>query len=232
MAGDGLFCVARGISDRSESSDFIRFFFDNGRCGSYHSPAMTTSASNTGNSVILIADAAGRGASFERTFELTELPRLAAIESAARQDSVGGSALQTEARVSIAVRPASRPARGRIVGRVQATVGVMCQRCLELMTHEQTIDIDVLLTSTTVTDEALAEAGLVGERWDHDADELDLVEWTDELVALELPMVLRHERLEDCGPLAKEATPVTGAVDADRQTPFADLAAMMAARED
>ncbi|MEL7297791.1 MAG: YceD family protein [Pseudomonadota bacterium] len=193
---------------------------------------MTTSASKTGNSVILIADAAGRGASFERTFKLADLPRLAAIDAAARQDSVGGSALQTQASIAVSVMPAAHPARGRLVGRVQATVGVMCQRCLELMTHQQDVEVDVLLTPSEVSDEVLAEAGLVGERWDHDADELDLVEWTDELVALELPMVLRHERLEDCGLLAQEATPVSGGVDADRQTPFADLAAMMAARKE
>ncbi|MEN7344268.1 MAG: YceD family protein [Pseudomonadota bacterium] len=183
---------------------------------------------------VSVADACARGLSFEGQFAIETLPRTSALVAAAVADSAGGDAVETDIAASIVFVPARAPATAALNVEVRGQIGLLCQRCLELMPVMLDQRSEFLMTSTATSDEALAESGQSGERWDHDVDDLALAELVDEVIVLSLPMVVRHSDIADCGPLANRGSEGENKNNqqTETQTPFAGLAALMKQRED
>lgn len=191
---------------------------------------MSEAKAHPGEIVVSVSDAAARGQSFASSFGESQLSRLAALVAQSRDDSVGGAAVPTIVSCSLRFAPAVRPAMARIRGEIEARFGLMCQRCLEVAALEQVTTVDVVVVDPELPDAALEEAAIGEDRWDHAGDELSLTEFVDEFVLLSLPLVVRHADPAQCGALANSAL-AAGEADEGRQKPFADLASLMAKRQ-
>ena len=143
---------------------------------------------------------AARGGTIDRTFALTRLPRIAAL------DAGEGSRLVVRARFGIA------DGNVTITGVVRGEVELRCQRCLGWVAVliEQPLDLVVV---------GPAE-GIVA-----DATRLDLAWLAEEEALLALPLVPMHDASQaDC--VARQAGPTEEAGEPgepDRQKPFANL---------
>ncbi|MFK8052677.1 MAG: DUF177 domain-containing protein [Woeseiaceae bacterium] len=188
---------------------------------------MTDLTHQSGVFSVDVGDAASRGSRFEHHFGVDQLPRLRALVDASVKDSTGGDSVVVSVDSKISFGPVRRPASAAVTGSVKGVFGLLCQRCLEIARIEVDHRIDTLLVKTDIDSADLEEAGLGDERWDHDGDDINMAEFVDEFLVLNLPLVVRHETIEECGPLAMQALPGQKTGAAETQTPFQGLADLL-----
>lgn len=185
--------------------------------------------SETRTLAVNLAEAAARGERVELALEGSELPRLAALAAQAAADAVGGEAITPALSAVLQFEPHETPRFVAVTAHVTARCALPCQRCLELVRVDVEIEV-VLAVGDRLDDEAIEALDTTYERWDHEGETLEVTELAEELVLLDLPLVVMHERLEDCGPLARqlpEASATTGT-----QRPFAGLQGLLAGEDE
>ena len=181
----------------------MRIRFDTGEGDPYYTRPMSHAPADRVNAVEL----AGRAATLERRFGLSQLPRLA--EAGALEGTQVTAQLEFgtfEGRTTIAVR-------------VEGEVVLACQRCLKPCAH-RVDDEESLVVVTSDTDEVPGGyEPLLGE-----PERLSVVEVIEEQVLLGLPLVPMHATAAECGAAAAAltATEDEPAVE-ETQTPFANL---------
>ncbi|MEL7310668.1 MAG: DUF177 domain-containing protein [Pseudomonadota bacterium] len=178
---------------------------------------------------IVLADIDAHGLTLAGSVEPVDLPKISSLVDVARQDAVAGpdgAQFHVDVAADLKVTPMGKPRHWRVSGNIAGSIPLVCQRCLELTDVDVSGEIALALVASDVDDDALAAAVPDAERWDHDAETLVIGDLIDEWILLELPMVVAHERLEQCGELAKRLD--GAAAQADTQTPFAGLAGLMA----
>jgi len=148
---------------------------------------------------------AGRAATLERDYRLSQLPRL--VEAGALEG--------TRAHASLGFGTFER--RVTVEARVEGVFVLPCQRCLRPC--DCGIDESALL-AIVASDEDEVPGGyepLLG-----DAERLSLGELVEEQMLLGMPLVPMHEDETQCGAVQVETT--TGGAEADeKQKPFANL---------
>jgi uncharacterized protein len=93
----------------------------------------------------------------------------------------------------------------------QASVQLVCQRCLELFRHEWTDSVDVALADAASVPEAVPNGHEPFELAEGRLLPAELIE--DELI-VSIPLVPKHARLEDCGSLAQNLARLEAASEA------------------
>lgn len=188
---------------------------------------MANQAANAVATVVL-SEAAERQQTVSIELGEAALPRLSALVEEAARDAVGGDQIALELTASFAFDTHQRPRFTAVAVRITGQCALPCQRCLELVPVD--IDIDTrLAVGGALEDDVLEALETAYERWDHEDDTLELADLADERIVLDLPLVVVHERLEDCGPLAgqlAEAPEASGS-----QTPFAGLQDLLAGKD-
>ncbi|MEM7610911.1 MAG: YceD family protein [Pseudomonadota bacterium] len=177
---------------------------------------------------ISLSDASARGAHFEGQLDAAQLPRLSALVAQSVEDAVRGESAPVKAKVALEFSPHTKPAFTAVSGQVDAQFGLICQRCLEMAPMSVSVDVAFALCETDSPDDFLDGVSPQLTRWDHSGDEFRIAEFVDELVLLELPLVVMHEDEADCGKLAAEARFADNGQDV--QTPFAELATLLASK--
>ena len=106
-----------------------------------------------------------------------------------------------------------------VVGAAAASVGLLCQNCLEVMTLQLVVEVNVRLVKNDSELYALSAKidGIVA-----DTPRLSLIELLEDDLILCLPMAPRHEA--PCSEILKEANTET-------RRPFADLSKLLSKRE-
>lgn len=112
---------------------------------------------------------------------------------------------------------------------IQASVPMICQRCLEPMTQQLESSSRVAVVATS------AQADRVPAEWETvlaSDGQVTLAALIAEEVLLSLPVVPRHTVTRDCGTLAREllepvAEAAAAAEEGETQRPFADLRALL-----
>ena len=182
-------------------------------------------ASTLGESVVL-GDLALDGRTYAGELTGAAAPSIAGLVDAAARDAVGGPAVTYRVDATVRLVPHARPRLVEATGTVRGTLPLLCQRCLELVAMPVDGEFALALCDTGLDAEALAPVADRLERWDHDAPTLVPASLIEEWILLELPMVIVHPRLEDCGALARSVEgPATGT-----QTPFAGLQDLLQGR--
>ncbi|MEL7023699.1 MAG: DUF177 domain-containing protein [Pseudomonadota bacterium] len=180
---------------------------------------------------IVLADVDAHGLTLSGSLEAVDLPQISALVEVAKADAVGatdGPESQVRVAADLKLAPARKPKHWQVSGDIRASIPLVCQRCLELTAVDVSRPVDLALVGSDVEDETVAAVSPDSERWDHDSEILVLADLIDEWILLELPMVVAHERVEQCGELARRLD--RPATQTDTQTPFADLAGLMAGK--
>ncbi|MEL6949226.1 MAG: DUF177 domain-containing protein [Pseudomonadota bacterium] len=184
-------------------------------------------ASQAANAVatVVLSEAAERQEQVSVHYGAAELPRLAALVEEAAKDAAGGEVIAPDVCAVLSFSEHEAPSFVAVSVQIKGVYTLPCQRCLELVAVN--VKIDQQLAVGDGLDGTVLEALEADfEQWDLEGDSLALVELVDELVMLDLPLVVAHATLEDCGPLA---TQLAGDdVAAVSQRPFAGLQALMA----
>lgn len=187
-------------------------------------------ASQAANAVatVVLSEVAERQEQVSVHYGAAELPRLAALVDEAAKDAVGGDMIAPDVCAVLSFSQHEAPSFVAVSVQIEGTYTLPCQRCLELIAVN--VKIDQQLAVGDGLDVAVLEALEADiEHWDHEGDTLALAELVDELVMLDLPLVVAHATLEDCGPLAKQLAGDDAA--AVSQRPFAGLQALMAGND-
>jgi len=92
-----------------------------------------------------------------------------------------------------------------------AAVELRCQRCLEAFRHEFADRVNVALVAAGSTSDSVPEGYEPFELSDGRLSPAEMIE--DELI-VSMPLVPKHERLEDCGSVARNLAVVTEGSDA------------------
>ena len=181
-------------------------------------PVESTAQSNQ-----LVLDAlvmAHGGLTWEHEFSDTRFERLADV------------AVSTQPRVSIKLKFAKLDKRPTIHGEMQASVELVCQRCMNNMQYPLTESFDLMLVENE------AELALVPEThepWIANALHLDVLELIEEQLLLALPLIPKHAAERDCVKVNEAvdkpqrvkpaaASPVSDAdVGTEVQRPFGNL---------
>ncbi|MEO0576486.1 MAG: YceD family protein [Pseudomonadota bacterium] len=180
---------------------------------------------------IVLADAATRGARYEGPIDAALMPRLTALIAQSKADAVGAQRAPIEA-VGFADIEFSEHRKPRFIGvrgKIEFECGLVCQRCLELASVSVSRTLNLAVCQTSAEDDYLAPVAERFERWDHDEESLLLAGLFEELILLELPLVVMHKDVADCGALASDERFASRQVNT--QTPFADLAAMLGSKD-
>jgi uncharacterized protein len=150
---------------------------------------------------------AGRAATLERRFALSQLPRL--VEAGA----LDGTQLQAQLEFG------KFDGRTTVAVRVEGEVYLACQRCLQpcACAVDETAALAIVARDTDEVPGGYEP--LLG-----DAEQLSLAEVIEEQVLLGLPLVPMHDTAADCGAVATalDAAEDEPAVD-ETQRPFANL---------
>lgn len=176
---------------------------------------------------IVLADAATRGARYEGRIDAALMPRLTALIAQSEADAVGAQNASFDAVGSVEIEFSEhrKPRFVGITGTLSFQCGLVCQRCLELANVSVSREMKLAVCQTGAEDDYLASVAERFERWDHDDESLLLAALFEELILLELPLVVMHEDISDCGALARDERFASRQVNT--QTPFAGLAAML-----
>lgn len=173
----------------------------------------------------MLSDVDAHGLCVEGELAAADLAGVGELSAHARRDAVGESNAMPSASARLEIRPGSKPRHWLISGEIDATVPLVCQRCLEIAEVRVGGPVVLAVVDPELDEEALVAKLPDAERWDHEGDELTLAELIDEWILLGLPMVAMHENQQQCGALATAAerpAPETGT-----QKPFADLASLL-----
>lgn len=176
-----------------------------------------------------IAEAAAQRQRIELALDAAVLPRLAALAAQAEADAVGGDAIAPALTAVLEFEPHEAPRFVGVTAHVTGQCALPCQRCLELVRVGVEIDTR-LAVGDALDDEAIAALDEGYERWDHEGETLAVADLVEELVLLDLPLVVRHERREDCGTLAGQLP--DAAASTGTQRPFAGLQGLLAGKDD
>ena len=143
-----------------------------------------------------------------QTVPVAALPRLAESLS----DSEGS--VEVDVRVS-------RASSGipLIEGSLRGHLRRDCQRCLEPVDLDVSVDLKLAVTGTG--GEELAPADF--EPWQTDEQDVTLAQLLEDELLLALPMVTRHENERQCGGLARRLLEDEGEPPVERDNPFAVL---------
>lgn len=188
---------------------------------------MVSDAANAVATVVL-SEAAERQQQFSVHYGAAELPRLAALVNEAAKDAAGGDVVAPDMCAVLSFSQHEAPSFVAVSVQIEGTYTLPCQRCLELVAVKVNID-QRLAVADGLDDTTLEALEADFEQWDHEGDTLALAELVDELLMLDLPLVVAHATLEDCGPLAKQLAGDDEA--AVSQRPFAGLQALMAGND-
>lgn len=160
-----------------------------------------------------LTEMAAQGARLEGRVPAQALPRLAV--------QLAGGSEPLNVRVGFALDPGKRPL---LHIEVEGTVALVCQRCLGPVSCPVHVDVEL----TAVPDEAATQE--LGDPFDSvllDVADgaLALRDAVEDEVLATLPLAPRHAQ-EECQP-ASAVEAGSAKAPADRQRPFADLAALM-----
>ncbi|MEO1582473.1 MAG: DUF177 domain-containing protein [Pseudomonadota bacterium] len=186
----------------------------------------------TFNTPIILSDVDAHGLELAGKLGLGQMQGIDALASAAAADAVDSDASEivTGVEADLILVPGGKPRHWILKGQIDGRVALVCQRCLELTEVRVGREVSLAIVASELDEEHFDAAFPGMERWDHDEEQLVLADLIDEWMMLELPMVVAHEKIEDCGPLA---TALERPVEqAKTQTPFADLANMMTGKSD
>ena len=176
-------------------------------------------------SLALVAADASR---FRGELGPADMPRIRALVEAEASDVPHDAPSVDDIRLSAecTFKAVEEPAFVALEGSLRGTVPLLCQRCLEPVTHTVDSTFALALCKGDPPEDWLGSLAERYERWDVEGDEFDLTGCMDEFLVLELPLAAAHADRRDCGPLAQRI----GAPAGDEppvHRPFAALSALM-----
>jgi uncharacterized metal-binding protein YceD (DUF177 family) len=177
---------------------------------------------------VSLAVVAAEASRFSGELGAGDMPRIRALVEAEALDAAGGSPSLDDIRLSAecTFRQFEDPAFVALEGSLRGVVPLLCQRCLEPLSHAIEMPFALALCKGDPPEDWLGSLADRFERWDVDGDEFDLTECLDEFLALGLPLAAAHADIRDCGPLA-ERIATRAADEPPVHRPFAALAALM-----
>lgn len=194
--------------------------FDRARAGHYHAPAMGKLLNDHGTP----KEWARRGQIIDINDNLSILERLVAVVED-EFEALSAAAVPQDWRqlpVTIRLRFHWADAREQVPaaeGLLQATVPMVCQRCLEPFEKALVVPLRLLFVGTGAQVTSTEDYD-VWELQDETIRPIDIVE---EALVMALPFAAMHESAEDCQYLAPSEQAEAG----DAVRPFADLRSQM-----
>jgi DUF177 domain-containing protein len=149
----------------------------------------------------------------ERCFSQEELPRLVSA----------GAGPDTFLRLAVRFEPCGD--RVAVRGTLSGEVGLRCQRCLDVMTVrlEEPVDLVIVESDGDAADISGERDAVVAE-----SERLDVAWLAEEEALLALPLIVLHERLEQCATVTPRASrDAGGESNTESQRPFANLRDML-----